>query len=558
MDLNIIKLKNKIFYYNNLYHDYIFDFEKVRSFFTYDYRKVESYKARMEYLQRTYDRKLKESFSEDIFRYNQSIGCGKKTLDNIEIFRQKKSFAVVTGQQPAIFGGPLFTIYKTISLISLARFLSNKFDINVIPIFWNASDDNDIDEIKSINIISGDAERVSIDIPEYLSRLSYSKIILPVDEYENLIRKMLDSLTQTEYKKDIEIFFYEILEKVIGENRSSGYSVSKFFSVILTKLFSKYGLVILDPELISLKKLSRKIIDFDIAKQKEIHGMIDFNSKELLSLGYHNQLNLIRDNLDFFLNSKSAREKIKINDDGTFYIQGIDNKKNYISENELKDILFKNISDVALNVITRPLLQDWILPNIATISGPGEISYFAQIKDIYTFFGIEMPIIVPRLSATVVEDKIKKPIEKIKLDYENLELFPDKQTKSILKNMIGFDINTFLLDLEEELFSILNKKKEILHIHELDNDGSFNRIYNNLKKEIDILGKRILSEYRKKNSLVVDSINKIYNNILPNGNLQERFANIFDYVNRYGFGLIDSLCKNNFVFDFMHRFIEIK
>jgi len=169
-----------------------------------------------------------------------------------------------------------------------------------------------------------------------------------------------------------------------------------------------------------------------------------------------------------------------------------------------------------------------------------------------------MPIIVPRLSATLIENKIKKSMDKIKLDYENLEIFPDKQARIILKNMIGFDINSFLLDLEKKMFLILDEKKKILHMHELDSDESFNRICKNLKKEIDILGKRILSEYSKKNIFVVDSINKIYNNILPNRSLQEKFANIFDYINRYGFELIDSIYKSSFSFDFMHKFIEIK
>jgi len=557
MDINIIGIKNNIFYYNNLYYDYIFNFEKLKNFFSYDYRNLDQYRVRIDFLKKTYDRNLKDNLCEELYEYNKLIGCSKKTLDNIEALKRKDSFTLVAGQQPGIFGGPLFTIYKTISLICFSDFLSRKLNINIIPVFWNASDDNDINEIKSINIPSGSLEKISIDIPEYISRLSFSKIILPIDEYENLVRKLLDSLQNTEFKKEIERFLNKILSTMINTRENNGFSVSRFFSAILTELFSRFGLIIMDPEMVSLKKFSRKIIEFDISKQPEIHGVIDFNSRELAALGYHNQLKLMRDSLDFFLNTKNGREKIKIIENGNFHIYGFDTRKNEFNQNELKDILFKNINDTSLNVITRPLLQDWILPNIATICGPGEISYYAQIKDIYTFYGIEMPVIIPRFSATIIERKIKESMNKIKLDYESLEQLPEKQAKAILKNMIGFDINSYLVDLEKEICGLMNNKKEILKKHELDSENSFNRIENNLKKEIEILGKRIISEYGRKNSFVVDSINKIYNNLLPNKNLQERYVNIFDYINRYGFNILYEITEKLNPFDFNHKFIEI-
>ncbi len=557
MNFNVIGLKNNIFYYSNLYRDYVFEFDKLSNFFSYDYRSLDQYKTRIDFLKKTYDKDIIDNLCDELYEYNHLLGCGKKTLENINILKNEDSFTLVAGQQPGIFSGPLYTIYKAISLVSLSALLSEKLNVKITPVFWNASEDNDIDEVKSINIPSGTLEKISIDIPEYLSRLSFSKVILPVDEYENLVRKLLDSLQATEYKKEIEKFLNRILDIMMNAGKNDGFSVSRFFSAILCQLFSDYGLVIIDPELSVLKKFSRKIIEFDISKQSEIHGSIDFNSRELAALGYHNQLNLLRDHLDFFLNTKNGREKIRINEKGNYCIQGYDSKKNEFSLNELKDVLLKNISDTALNVITRPVLQDWVLPNIATVCGPGEISYFAQIKDIYTFFGIEMPVIIPRLSATLIEKKIKESMQKIKLDYESLELFPDRQARTMLKNMIGFDINSFLLGLENEVSGLIGDKKKILKKHDIDGENSFNRIENNLKKEIEILGKRIISGYGRKNTYVADSINKIYNNLLPEKNLQERSVNIFDYINRYGFQIINGIKENINPFDFNHKFIEI-
>ena len=83
-------------------------------------------------------------------------------------------------------------------------------------------------------------------------------------------------------------------------------------------------------------------------------------------------------------------------------------------------------------------------------------------------------------------------------------------------------------------------------------------INQNLKKEIEILGKKVINEYKRKNGLIVESISKIYNNILPGGKLQEREINIFEFINKYGFEIIDDICSDFKVFEFLHKFIEIK
>ena len=161
MDFNITGLRNNIFYRNNLYRDYVFEFDKLRKFFSYDYRLPEQYKARADFLKKTYDKDIKNNLCDELYDYNNSFGCGKKTLENIDILKKEDSFTLVAGQQPGIFSGPLYTIYKAISLVSVSKMLSEKLNIKIVPVFWNASDDNDIDEIKSINIPSGSLETVS-------------------------------------------------------------------------------------------------------------------------------------------------------------------------------------------------------------------------------------------------------------------------------------------------------------------------------------------------------------------------------------------------------------
>lgn len=556
--MKITNIKNEKFYYNRLYYDYIFHFDKLKDFFTYDYRIADSYASRISYVKNSYNNKFRKIISDSLLEYNTSINCGHRTIENINLLKKDDTLVVIAGQQPAIFTGAIFAIYKILTVLNTAEYLKNKFKLNIIPLFWNASDDNDLPEIKSISISDNQLGKISIDVPEYLSGFSYSKIVLPLDEFENVSRKMLDNLNDSDFKKHIARFMAEIIENLKTDKKRSGISISKFYSLVLAKLFNNHGLVIIDPEIPEIKKLATKLIDFDLNNIDKINSLIDFNGRELVFEGYHEQLKLMPGNMDFFLNTENGREKIKSRSKNSFIFEkSLKTKKNELDKNSLKDIIFKNISNIGLNVVLRPLFQDFILPNIATICGPGEISYYAQLKDVYTLFGSELPVLYPRMSATLIENKVKKAVYKINISYEDLESNQDILAGKILKKMLGFDFQKYLKDLESDMQSVLQKHLGEIRKYDIEAGDAFGRINQNLKKEIEILGKKVINEYKRKNGLIVESIAKIYNNILPAGKLQERERNIFEFINKYGFGLIDEISSEFKVFEFLHKFIEI-
>ena len=82
--------------------------------------------------------------------YNVRLGAGEETLANIARLRSPDCAVVVTGQQPGLLGGPLYTLYKALTAIRLARYLGGEPGVPCVPIFWNASDGHDPREYASI------------------------------------------------------------------------------------------------------------------------------------------------------------------------------------------------------------------------------------------------------------------------------------------------------------------------------------------------------------------------------------------------------------------------
>ena len=542
------------FYYNSLFMDYIFDFKKISNFYRYDYRDIESYKKRVFDLEADYDEKNRVKICSILENYNKNIGCGKKTLENIDKLKSKKSVVVIGGQQPGFMTGPLFMIFKIMTILKLSNFLQKELEMPVIPCFWNASDDDSADQIDNLNIINGEISNIKLDLSGFDRRTRYSDINLTEDRFRDVIEKLADILYPTGFKPGIIDFLKNSLSDIMKNcsNDGSRINIATFFSGLVTRMFSEQGLVLVDPANTDLKKLTQDLLEFDVSNHEKINFLINSTGKKLNGSGYHSQLNSIGEILDFFYCKDGVRKRIYPDNNDSFKIGSkIYNKK------EFWDLIESSPAGISLNVVLRPLLQDSLLPVLSSICGPGEISYFAQIKPVYDLYGLKMPIIYPRFSATIIEKKINKLLKKLKITDEMLVSDEEEIIKQIIRKKLDIDPEESMLDLEKDISERLAESEKVFLDIEMNISDSFDRIKRNLKKEIKVLSKKLYSGLKKQDEFVLGSIKKVYASIFPGGNLQEREINIFSYLNKYGFEFLDDIGSAVRPLDFSHKFLEI-
>ena len=72
------------------------------------------------------------------------------------------------------------------------------------------------------------------------------------------------------------------------------------------------------------------------------------------------------------------------------------------------------------NVATRPLMQDMVFPVLAFVGGPGEIAYWAVLKEAFHHLDMKMPIIVPRMSMTLVTPQVKHALDEKSFTVEDV------------------------------------------------------------------------------------------------------------------------------------------
>ena len=548
------EIRSRKFYYNDLLRDYIFDFRNVRKFYEYDYRKIDHYKKRVLDIKKGYSKENRAKLYSILKSCNKSIGCSKKTVENIEKLKSERSLAVIGGQQPGFLTGPIFIIFKVLTVLKLSSYFEKELKSPVIPCFWNASDDNNFSQADNLNIINGKITNIKLDLSDFDPKTRYSDIYLDAGRIEKVIEKVEGILRPTGFKDDIVDLCKSSLAGTVKNcsNDKGEINISSFFSSVIARIFSDYGIVIIDPDCAELKKLSLELVEFDMENHCRISDLINTAGKRLNSCGYHNQLNSIPGTLDFFFNLENTRSKIYSEKNDLFRVS---NKK--YGKTEFRDLIRKSPDFISLNVVLRPLFQDKFLPVLCSVCGPGEVSYFAQLKPVYDLVDLKMPVIYPRFSATIIEKKIKKLTERLKVLYSELESEKEDMIKKVIGKKLKIDLAKLVQDLEDDIQKKLEKLKESISDYEMNISSSFDRIKRNTKKEIKVLNKKLYAEYKKQNEFIAKSIDKIYENIFPNSNLQEREVNIISYLNKYSLKFIDELYLTVKPLDFFHKFLEI-
>jgi uncharacterized protein YllA (UPF0747 family) len=142
-----------LLYPSPLYYDFLTSPERVREFYPVDYR--DGAAAARSAASRAYPAERRAAIASVMKRQAQALGASATAAAPIAKFERKDALVVVAGQQPGLFGGPLYTVYKALTCVHLARRVEEASGRPVVPVFWVASDDHDFDEVRKAWITDG-------------------------------------------------------------------------------------------------------------------------------------------------------------------------------------------------------------------------------------------------------------------------------------------------------------------------------------------------------------------------------------------------------------------
>lgn len=489
----------------------------------------------------------RERLADALKAQNILFGAGSLTLENIELLRRPGTVAVLTGQQAGLMTGPLYTIYKALSAVKMAVCLNDR-GFDAVPVFWAATEDHDFDEVSIATVAAGEGNLVDVrHIPEkYSEKMPVGKVELDGSVGE-AINELFSTLPQTEFTAEIT----EIFENAYRPGATFGSS----FASLISRIAAGYGLIVVDPLDLELKRLASPIYVKAVENAREIVTAVIERGRELADAGYHVQVAVGEDYYPFFLQDEEGRRTTLKFVDGDSV--GAVDSRTKITPGELKDLAVNSPERLSPGVMLRPVVQDYLFPTVCYFGGGAEIAYFAQNRAVYDTLRRPVTPILHRQSFTIVEARFSRTMEKLGLELIDLLGETDGLRSDLVARVIDPGTAKLFADVEEKVNTELHRLDEALSAIDLSLASAFAKRRRKMMYHIAATHKNFERTRLAKDEVVDRQLRAALANLAPRGALQERSINVAQFLDRYGMYFIEWVYRSIDLSDSGHRVIYL-
>ena len=475
---------------------------------------------------RAYDSARRQRVSDVLERQNRSWTASPKSLANIERLRAGAS-AVVTGQQVGLFGGPFFSLLKALTAVKLAE-EATAAGVDAVPIFWLATNDHDLAEVNHTAILSPEGLRKIATPSHGINDDAPVGTVTFGTEIEDAVKTAIDALGPVPAMD------------LLRESYRPGENLGSAFARLFARLFSEFGVILMDPSDADLYAIAQPIYKAAIERVREIDDALLARGKELESAGYHQQVKVTPSSTLLFMVKDGARIPIhrRTNGNGTpEFLIG----EEKLSQDQLLKHIAEKPDDFSPNVLLRPIVQDHLLPTLAYTGGSAEVAYFAQVGVVYEKLLGRVTPIVPRLSATIVEKKTKSLLERYRLDltdaFHGEDALREKAAASTFPEELQAAFDQAAQSLDQSLGMVkhaLGRLDKTL-VEAADNAAS------KMQHQLESLRARAARAEARQSEIIGRHAQQLSNSLFPNKTLQEREIGAIYFLARYGVEFLQTL-----------------
>ncbi len=365
----------------------------------------------------------KAALRQALGRYAAKLGAPEAVFEAVAKLEHPNSRAVLTGQQTGLLLGPTFTLSKAVTALKLARRLDSEAQ-PVVAVFWLASQDHDSAEIDHSYLLDLKETliKVSLPLPEGVPS---GRIGFEASWLASIEAQLAGFSAAAAHKADA-------LE-VLREAAAKAGSVADFFGALLYRLLGAEGLVVINPLEPDIAPLFKEVLARELEQPLISSGLINEAAERLSLQGYAPQLGRGAGATNLFIEeNEGARRELLHFEGGTFR-----SKTRRYSRRELHDILEREPSRLTPAAGVRPVSQDALLPTVATVVGPGELRYFAQLREVYSFHGVAMPLVWPRATITLLEPPVARILRKYGLEVSDVQRHFEESAQRLLLDLHG-------------------------------------------------------------------------------------------------------------------------
>lgn len=464
-------------------------------------------KERIESMMKTKFRsaEIRKSLSSSILSDYSEKYDYQPVIDNINLLSDSRTFTVTTGHQLNLFTGPLYFILKIAQTIKLSTQLRKLFpDFSFVPVFWMATEDHDLEEINHIHLFN-QKRGWQTSQKGATGRMNTQGI----DALGDNLKDLFENSPAT-----------KSLVGQITEIYNTSQTLAEATRGMVHLLFPKEGIVVMDADKSELKKHFIPLLLKEL-KESAVFERMKRTNDELKGLGYHVQVNPREINL-FYL-KESSRNRIVRDKDKWSELNGEQTWNWEELELEVNDFPER----FSPNAAFRPLYQEFILPNLMTVGGSGEIAYWLQLKSVFKEFKVDFPFLQLRNSHLFLSKKQTDLLDEFSLKTNDLLNRKEELLKSVAGELVKVDLKDdskyIISKLEDLTRKVINEDSAL--------EGKMLGAKRVLENSLNQIQSKLEKSVKSKNSNKFSQLEKLHDSVTPGGKLNERTINFFSLLN---------------------------
>lgn len=510
-----------------LVSDYAFAYARLAEFFSGDPSDQEAWRQAIARAQR--HPRPRDAVAAVLEAQQRQRGAPAEAVASAAALRDPRAVAIVTGQQAGLFGGPLFTLLKALTAIRLAARVRDEHRVPAVPVFWIDADDHDWNEVKTCGVLDRDLalHAVALGDPPGAHARPVSRVAL-----DDTVLAAIDALSAL-------LPATEFTPRLLDSLRAAyvpGAGMAEAFGRWLESLLGSRGLVVVDAGDPAAKAPLADLFAHEVEHAGETSRLAAGAGAALEARGYHAQASPHRDGLALF-RLDNGRAPIEARD-GRLSVGG-----EALPARELAERVRRAPHEFSPNVLLRPLAQDTLFPTACYVAGPNELAYLAQLAGVYRAFGVPMPLMFPRTSATILDGSAMRLVSGHDLPVASLRSQDEGALNALLEARLPAAVEAALEEASQAVGAHMTRVADAVSRVDPTLDGAARAAAARMRDDLQKLHVKVVQAAKRRDDTLRRQFRRAQAQAFPGGRPQEREVGFVYFLNRHGPPLIDRLAE---------------
>ncbi|PYR56881.1 MAG: bacillithiol biosynthesis cysteine-adding enzyme BshC [Acidobacteria bacterium] len=505
--------------------DYAYDFGAVAPFFSGDPAQRAAWAGA---IARTQAHNHRRRDIADVIAAQQAHRhAPPSAVDAARRLADSRTVAIVTGQQAGLFGGPLFTLLKALTALKLADQVSRDHDVPAVAVFWIDAEDHDWQEVRTCTVYDDQLATRQIELPPRTG----------VDPAPVATVRLDDSITAALDELDRVLPATEFRSPLVAQLRAiyaPGVGMAEAFGRWLEHVLGHRGLIVFDSSDPASKPLASGIFARELSMPGQTAKLAALAGSDLTARGYHAQVHAQDDSLALF-HLDGGRRAIR-QQDGAFIV----GEQRYPAGTLLQQAA-ERPAGFSPNVLLRPVVQDTLFPTICYVAGPNELAYLGQLRGVYDHFGVPMPLMYPRATATLLDSAAVRFLTKYKLPIEALQAQDEAALNELLKAQIPPIVEDSFADASRTIDEQMTRLVQTVPALDPTLEGAAKSTLGRMQHDLQTLHGKVIQAAKRRDETLRRQFMHARALAFPDGHAQERTIGFVSFLNQYGPALVERL-----------------